>query len=334
MVFAWFLATGLSVLLYASGLFVVFTPLPLAVLSVRRGLFSGVTAFLSAATVLFALYHFAGPLMLRQGNWAIPVLPLIPLSGLFSLPQITYLGLLQFSYYGIVGLLLAVAAKTSRMEKGMGLILGVSLLLTIGGGALFQVFFHLSLLGKVQEVFRLFFEQWVQASREAGTNGDRNFLTNELIPSLTSTLFFLLPSLLINGTLISTSLNIVILKRWLIRQGCFKQWGDFTRWSLPEGWIWFLIVLGAVFFFNQYGVHQTWVQWLTLNLLLIHVLIYFFQGAAILAFYWKKSIPPLMRLLGYVIFFFLFQVVIVLMTLAGIFDFWFDFRKLKRDSGR
>jgi len=331
----WLAATGLSVLLYSSGLFIIFTPLPIAALCVKKGYASGVGAFLVAFLVLASLYHFAAPLMIGRENWAIPVLPLVPLAALFTLPQITFLGLVQFSYYGVMGIMLVVAAGTERIEKGVGKILLVSVVLVGGGIYLFQGLFQVSMPEKIRETIQIFFDQWVKATQEAGAKGDDvKMVTRELVPTLVNTLYYLLPSLFICGTMINLSFNMIILRRWLMGRKAFRRWRDFGLWQLPEVCIWLPIFLGGLFFLNKYLLNQTAIQWVTLNLLVILAMVYFFQGAAILAFYWKRGIPPLAKILLYVVFFVLFQIVIVIMTLAGLFDFWFDFRKLKRDSSR
>jgi hypothetical protein len=65
-----------------------------------------------------------------------------------------------------------------------------------------------------------------------------------------------------------------------------------------------------------------------LNGLLVYMVVYFFQGIAIVAFYFrKKQVPRVARLLFYGIIG-VQQVVMLAVIGVGFFDTWFNFRKL------
>jgi hypothetical protein len=67
-----------------------------------------------------------------------------------------------------------------------------------------------------------------------------------------------------------------------------------------------------------------------LNILIVLAAVYFFQGLAVASFFFRSRLSPLMRMAGYLIFFIFLQVGLVVLMAAGIADFWFDFRKLKK----
>lgn len=330
MLISWLLATGLSVLLYSSGIFSLFTPLPIATLCLRRGGVAALISLLGASLLLYALYHFAGPVMITGKAPTLLTLPLIPLSPLFLLSQITFLGMLEFFYYGSLGLLLVWAVRFKKMEQGMGVILlGVTLVIILGT-VLFNQIFQVSLLTKAREAIQGMFEQWVQLNSGSSKTDDGEIvlITQQHMPLFVNTLYYLLPALFVSGTLVSSALNLMILKRWVQPKQSFA-WGDFSQWRLPEGSVWFSILAGGAFFLNHFLFHQPWVQWSALNLLVVTVVVYFFQGTSILSFFWNRSFPPLLRLLAYFLFFILFQIVAVIIALTGLFDFWFDFRRLR-----
>ena len=330
MLVSWLLTTSSSLLLYLTGFFSVFTPLPIASLWLRRGWWAGALAFVVALSLLFGLYHVAGPSTYPQAAHVFWSLPLMNLAPNFTLPQVTFLGLVQFGYYGVIGLLLAGVHQTKKLEQGVGLVvLGVTLFVGLVF-FLFHQLFHESLLFKVRETFQAFFNQWVQSNDLQGKQEWEGLITN--MPAFLDSLFLLMPAFFINGTIITAALNIMILKRWLLDRRCFCSWGEFSQWKLPETWIWSIISIGAGYFLNFYFFHHFWVNWILLNLLLIQILIYFFQGLAVVAFFWRQSWSPLARLAAYFVFFILFQLVSVVIVLTGIFNFWFDFRKLKRNS--
>ncbi|MBN1140407.1 MAG: DUF2232 domain-containing protein [Deltaproteobacteria bacterium] len=97
---------------------------------------------------------------------------------------------------------------------------------------------------------------------------------------------------------------------------------EFRHWSVSPWLIWFLIAGGFGFVLGRDPV-----QTVALNLLVVVVPIYFLQGLAIVAFFfWKKSVGPWVRGLGY------FMAVTLnplpmLVTGLGIFDLWIGFRK-------
>jgi len=92
---------------------------------------------------------------------------------------------------------------------------------------------------------------------------------------------------------------------------------------VPDVCVWVLIAAGLGSFIPLAGV-----QVLALNALLLVGLLYTVQGLGIMVFYFQKaSVPPLFRSLAY-----LFLVIqpLLLMGVAafGLFDLWFDFRRL------
>jgi hypothetical protein len=69
---------------------------------------------------------------------------------------------------------------------------------------------------------------------------------------------------------------------------------------------------------------------MAINVLIVVAAVYCFQGLAVASFFFRTKLSPLMRMVGYVVFFLFFQVGMALVILLGLADFWFDFRKLKK----
>jgi uncharacterized protein YybS (DUF2232 family) len=67
-----------------------------------------------------------------------------------------------------------------------------------------------------------------------------------------------------------------------------------------------------------------------LNGLLVMLLIYFFQGIAIVSFYFEKMRLPLLA--RWVLYFFTLQVLPLVIGL-GVFDMWLNVRKIKSNPG-
>jgi uncharacterized protein YybS (DUF2232 family) len=104
----------------------------------------------------------------------------------------------------------------------------------------------------------------------------------------------------------------------------FPDFGNLNTWKAPEQLVWAAIVCGIMLLVPEKGIRI-----LGLNGFIVLMTIYFFQGIAIVSFFFaKKDIPMLLRVILYGFIgmqFFL----ILLVIAAGFFDMWLDFRKLE-----
>jgi len=140
----------------------------------------------------------------------------------------------------------------------------------------------------------------------------------------------LLPSLAIMSTLLVVWANLLLARPLLAaRRLPIPAYGPLNRWRAPEHLVWGLIVCGAMVAFAGGAL-----KLLGLNGLLVLLVVYFFQGIAIVAFFFeKKGFPRLLRVFIYSLV--AVQQMLVLVVIAlGLFDTWFNFRKLgSQDSG-
>ncbi|MDA3903836.1 MAG: DUF2232 domain-containing protein [Desulfuromusa sp.] len=96
----------------------------------------------------------------------------------------------------------------------------------------------------------------------------------------------------------------------------------FARWRLPSALIWILIAAGFCLLLPVDAVSLV-----GRNLLVVLLPLYFFQGMAIVnSFLQKKSYPPLVKGLIYLLLLILNPLPIII-TCAGVFDLWIDFRR-------
>lgn len=134
------------------------------------------------------------------------------------------------------------------------------------------------------------------------------------------------PGLVAASLLVLVWINVCLGDRILRRYGLegFK-FGELSRWSLPENLVWLVILAGALVVLPYPGPRTVGV-----NLLIFLAPAYFFQGLAIVSFYVKKyRLSRLMRLLLYSLIC-VQTYMIVIVAVAGLFDVWSDFRRLKR----
>lgn len=107
----------------------------------------------------------------------------------------------------------------------------------------------------------------------------------------------------------------------------YTLFGDLVRWSTPEWLIWVLLGTGFGLFIPVDALST-----IALDLFVCVAAVYFCQGLAIMAFYFKVlAMPSLAR--GLIYFVTIVQPVLAALVCAvGIFDLWIDFRRLKPPS--
>jgi uncharacterized protein YybS (DUF2232 family) len=123
-------------------------------------------------------------------------------------------------------------------------------------------------------------------------------------------------------------LNLKVFWRWAGPQRLtYNLFGDLSRWSASEWLVWLLLAGGFGLFIPVGPISD-----IALNGFVCVAAIYFCQGLAILGFYFHTlAVPAIVR--G-VIYFVVFAqpVVAAIVCMAGVFDMWIDFRRLKPPS--
>lgn len=313
---------GIALLLYLTGFFVFFAPLPFMVSYHRYGALQTVISFLTALVALSSLYFLPS---------LSTVLPLVT-GASDSLSTLVMAGsVLFFFYYGWMGLTVAfVSKRQSSLERGMMEIVGVSLLvpgLLLAG---FSVMGHFHPLQEAQASFSTFLNHVIDMQKDSRISEDDRAFLKQYASAIVNQMILLLPSLLICVTAVIASMNIVALRYWVAVEKTFPRWGDFSLWRLKENWIFLPIIAGVGYFANLYLIHSALLGTILINLLIVLAGIYLFQGWAVLSFFLRQKLPPLLRLSVTLLIFLFFQIFGLFIIALGLFDFWFDFRKSKK----
>jgi uncharacterized protein YybS (DUF2232 family) len=135
----------------------------------------------------------------------------------------------------------------------------------------------------------------------------------------------IIPALVVASTLFISWINL------LLSKSIFNNWdliypdfGTLKLWKAPELLVWIIIGCGILLIFPNNTL-----KILGLNGLLILMTIYFFQGIAIVSFYFeKKKLPRLLKFFLYSLIA-LQQIVLLVVIGLGFFDMWLNFRKLE-----
>ena len=296
----------------------IFCPAPILYLYYRRGRVVGLAVAGLASLLVIAVYVSAGRLV----------------------------GGLVYVMYALLGVIMAEGLlRAWRPEKTVGAAAAAVLVMTMGlvaAGGLARgqapwTYGRQSLEHQVRESFKLY-DSLLSGAPEAppapggaGRTGKtpeyrRLGLSNEDAAKLVESLLGVFPGLMILGTLLAAWANFMVCLRLLRkRHGPPPGLADLKRWRAPEWLVWFVIVCGFGLFLPLGDLKIVGV-----NGLLVLGLIYFFQGISVVA-YWldRKAAPTFMRVILYSIIA-LQQYLALLVAAVGLFDLWFDFRRLKR----
>lgn len=138
----------------------------------------------------------------------------------------------------------------------------------------------------------------------------------------------IIPSLVTVSTLFVVWSNLLMARPLLIKKAIFyPDYGPLNLWKAPEYLVWGVIACGLILFLPSPGI-----KILGINGLLILMTIYFFQGIAIVSFFFeRKGFPRVLRFFLYSLIA-LQQILLLVVVGLGFFDMWLNFRKLGKQN--
>ena len=268
---------------------------------------------------LIACYRWGPPLALWVPGGA-ALLGYVVLAYLHAVQSLPYL--LEML---LLGLLLGLGMRRGwSLERTAGIASGVAF--TVGlvvfwfsyGGATET---SPSLERDLQDAVGMILQQY-------GASPADNQLVEETLQKLLPFLLKLLPGAAVASTLMACWLNLLVAKRYCrVRQLPLPAWPDWSQWKAPEHLVW-VVISSGVLLMLPFGSLKV----AGLNVLMVAGVIYLFQGLAVVAFYFNRwQLPQIFRAVAYGII--LIQQFCTLgVMLLGLFDMWFDFRRLSRGA--
>ena len=135
----------------------------------------------------------------------------------------------------------------------------------------------------------------------------------------------IIPAIVVASTFFVSWSCLLIAKPILkSRELFYPAFGSLNLWKAPESLVWGVIGSGFML-----ALPYKSLKIIGLNMLLVLMTIYFFQGIAIVSFYFeKKQFSRMLRFLLYSLIA-LQQIVLLVVVGLGIFDMWLNFRKLE-----
>jgi len=180
------------------------------------------------------------------------------------------------------------------------------------------------LLTTLSEGVRYHLELSLQLYQQMGLSEDQLHFLESSIEGIQQVLVGMMPALVIDSTLMVTWISLLAARGVCQRRGLpFPDYGALNRWKAPELMVWGVIGSGVLLLVPTLAAKMV-----GLNGLAVFMVIYFFQGMAVVAFFFqKKQIPRLARMVLYGLIA-VQQLVMLAVIGVGFFDTWFNFRKL------
>ncbi len=138
----------------------------------------------------------------------------------------------------------------------------------------------------------------------------------------------IIPALIVSSTLFAAWASLLLAKPMLKKRTLFyPDYGSLNAWKAPEYLVWGIIGCGLVLILTDGALKM-----IGLNGLIILMTVYFFQGIAIMAFYFeKKRFPRVLRIFIYSLIA-VQQMMLFIVIGLGFFDMWLNFRRLGKEK--
>lgn len=148
---------------------------------------------------------------------------------------------------------------------------------------------------------------------------------SESLPAIHFFMVRVLPALAVSSVLFITWTTLVMARPVARRFGlAYPDFGRLNHWRAPEWLVWGIIASGIILLLPDKGIRM-----LGVNGLILLMTIYFFNGIAIVSFFLEKKSLPLFVRSGIYLFIALQQLALFLVIGIGLFDTWFNFRKME-----
>ena len=146
----------------------------------------------------------------------------------------------------------------------------------------------------------------------------------QMLEKASSLFVIIFPGIFINSYLTMVWLNILFIKKLLLKRGIIiKSIENLNQWKAPDYLVFGVIALSVLIF-----LPVDVLKLLSVNCLIILMFVYFFQGIAVVSFFFqKKNAPFALKFFLYILI--AIQPLFMFLVIGfGLFDTWINFRKL------
>ncbi len=177
----------------------------------------------------------------------------------------------------------------------------------------------------LQSVLRENFQRSIQQYEKQGLSDEQIKWLSSSVDKIVPWLARLFPGIVLAVTAFIIWLNLVLAKHFIYSrlQHVPPPLQNLTLWKAPERLVWIVIFSGFAALYPSQEIKTV-----AFNVLLVTGVIYFFQGLAIIVYYFStRKTPGPIRFLVYFFIFFQ-QLLTIAVATIGFIDDWANFRKL------
>jgi uncharacterized protein YybS (DUF2232 family) len=302
------------------------TAIAITTLIALAGLYLPVLGFVVSVFVPLPVLFYRAKLGRSQGVLILIAVTLIVASvmGRWSITSTAF-----FFELGLVGFILSeVFSMNLSVEKTVAVTTGV--VIATGGVmlGLYGLLSSNSLWGLMSDYLQGNLQLALAMYKEMEVSEERIAILSQSMEGILYVMLRITPAITIVATLFVVWSNLLLARPLLRSRDLFcPDFGTLNEWKAPEPLVWLVILSGVLILMPNQGL-----KLLGVNGLIIMMMIYFFQGIAIVSFYFeKKQFPKLLRGILYGLIA-LQQLVLLLVIAAGFLDMWIDFRRMKKGA--
>ena len=210
------------------------------------------------------------------------------------------------------------------VEKTIGYACGAVIVAGFFGLLIYTNLTNVGITGWISDYISKNLRMTVSLYEKMGMPEESIRMLQDSMAHITYVLVRMLPSVIIAGLLFVGWLNLLaargLLHRWRM---AYADFGALNRWKSPEPLVW-AVIAGIVMVL----IPNITIKVIGLNGLIILMVIYFFQGIAVMSYYFEeKSVPLALRWLIYA-FIAIQQIFLLIVIGLGFSDVWANFRRL------
>ena len=297
-----------------------------------------ITSLIFFTSVFIPIIGFVGALFiplpvlyyrLKLGRNAGAIVPIISSLMMVVLLGDVSLDVLFFAGLFLIGFILGEVIELNlSIEKTMIYACGSVLLSGLAGLLIFSILSGEGIYAIVSKYVAKNLELTMVLYQNMGMSDENIQMISESLDKIQDALVKIIPALVSVSTLFVAWTSILLAKPILLRRSLFyPNFGNLNMWQAPEYLVWGVIGCALTLFLPNASI-----KIIGLNGLLILMSVYFFQGIAIVSFYFnKKKLPRAIRVFLYALIA-IQQLVLLAVIGLGFFDLWFNFRKLAKQT--
>jgi hypothetical protein len=329
-----------SLAIFFSDLFVFLTPLPIIYSMIKYPKDYFKKLLLPLFLIILGVYFLAiDPIstLYEKFNWTKFIIS-IPLVNYYPEFPKWLVSLTGISYLLILVFLARIIAYYFKLKKNPLLSLAIfAIIQSLVALVFIHLFFsveNLSIIDGFKAYYTEAINEFISQQEKVSNNLNELVFLEQNKPEILKYSLYLSPSMIIFGIFLINLLNFILSKRFVIPMihKKFKLY-PLNRWQFPFIGVWILIFSISLLLLNTYTFNSEILSFFGFNLLILMMMAYFLQGFNIVSFFLEKyKASPFLKMSAYALLILFFQAMGVFLISFGLFDSWFDFRKLNKKT--